>query len=443
MKKLRIISAAAFCAAAVVALSSCEYLPTNPPNDDSHKHKVLHWEVVSKADCESEGMRYGTCIECMNEVRDEQKPLGHEYRGDVCARCGSDKSESADKAEFLFVRHGSKKGYVVTGILRGESAHMEIPSEYEGLPVIAIGERAFEGNTTLRSIVIPDGVTEIREHAFDSCVNLESVVIPDSVTVIQSAAFCACYDLREVKMSKNLTSIGNHAFSECHSLRKMTLPDSVMTISSYCFANCIMLENVTANGCAYIGDYAFMQCERLYSFDFPKGLKQIGEGAFSYSSLGTVNLPKTLDSIEKDAFKGTYLKAVRIPELRYDRLGAFTDCEMLETVMLCTDNVNCELLGSVNVKTIIFEEGVTQIEVSAVEVYESLETVYLPRSLEYLEERFSGATKLKKIVYAGTLEEWLELRRNLYGGLLPKGCVLECSDITLTPEELKKYETLQ
>ena len=265
MKKNKIKYAATLCAA-VLLLSSCEYVETQSPDASGHKHNVLHWEVVSAVGCESEGMRFGTCIDCTSEVRDEQKPLGHSYRDDVCVRCGKVKNEeTGDKAIFHFERHGSKNGYVLTSAQKAESEHLEIPSEYEGLPVVAIGECAFAANVDVQSVVIPDSVTEIRASAFYGCTSLKSVVISDSVTSIGANAFYACYNLRYVTMSKNLDTIEAYAFSECYDLREVIFGDKLKTISEYCFANCIMLENVEVPACTEIGDYAFMQCRRLYT----------------------------------------------------------------------------------------------------------------------------------------------------------------------------------
>lgn len=442
MKKNKIKYAAVLCAAALL-LSSCEYAETPGTDEAGHEHNVLHWEVVSAVGCESEGMRFGTCIDCTSEVRDEQKPLGHSYRNGVCARCGKEQNEKTGaEAIFHFERHGSKNGYVLTSVRNVESEHLEIPSEYEGLPVVAIGECALAANIDVQSVVIPDSVTEIRLSAFYGCTSLKSVVIPDSVTSIGANAFCACYNLRYVTMSKNLDTIDAYAFAECYDIREIVFSDKLKNISEYCFANCIMLEKVEAPACTTIGDYAFLQCKRLYSFDFPKTLKKICSGAFSYSSLAKVDLPEGMEAIEYDAFRGTYLSEVRVPNLKYDNLGAFTNCEKLETVIIGTDKINSELYGSENVKTIVFEEGVKKIEMYSVGVYEALEAIYLPKSLTLFEATLPNAVNLKKIVYAGTLSDWLALNRNYYWVFFPEGCVLECADVTLTPEELRAYETL-
>ncbi|MDE5798341.1 MAG: leucine-rich repeat domain-containing protein, partial [Treponemataceae bacterium] len=61
-----------------------------------------------------------------------------------------------------------------------------------------IGNGAFEGCTSLTSVIIPDGVTSIGSSTFEGCTNLTSVTIPGSVTEIGWQAFYRCTSLESV-----------------------------------------------------------------------------------------------------------------------------------------------------------------------------------------------------------------------------------------------------
>ena len=46
------------------------------------------WEVVTEPGCTTEGLRQGSCIRCGDAVQEVLAPLGHEWEGNACRRCG-------------------------------------------------------------------------------------------------------------------------------------------------------------------------------------------------------------------------------------------------------------------------------------------------------------------------------------------------------------------
>ena len=92
---------------------------------------------------------------------------------------------------------------------------------------------------------IPDDVERIGNRAFSGCSSLKSITIPGSVKEIGSGAFCVCSDLTSVILPESLEKIGNEAFSGCSSLRSITIPSSVKEIGEFIFAYSDGLTNVT------------------------------------------------------------------------------------------------------------------------------------------------------------------------------------------------------
>ncbi len=86
-----------------------------------------------------------------------------------------------------------------------------------GLPVKAIGTSAFEGNTKLTSIIIPDSVTTIGDKAFKGCTGLTEMFIPTEVTTIGAEAFMNCTGMEKIFIPKGskINSIGTDAFKNC------------------------------------------------------------------------------------------------------------------------------------------------------------------------------------------------------------------------------------
>jgi hypothetical protein len=80
--------------------------------------------------------------------------------------------------------------------------------------LIRIGKRAFF-KSSLSSITIPNGVTEIDDYAFYYCGSLKSIIIPYSVKSIGKYAF---YHSGLTSVTIPSANIGDSAFKECFDL---------------------------------------------------------------------------------------------------------------------------------------------------------------------------------------------------------------------------------
>jgi len=90
------------------------------------------------------------------------------------------------QAQFTFVTNNG--ALTITGYT-GPGGDVVIPSTTNSLSVANIGNYAFQNNTSLTSVTIPNGVTNIGVQAFSYCYSLTAVMIPSSVTSIGSSAF--------------------------------------------------------------------------------------------------------------------------------------------------------------------------------------------------------------------------------------------------------------
>ena len=108
----------------------------------------------------------------------------------------------APQSELKFELNENGEGYYVAGIGTYEDSQVDIPEEYKGLPVTAIAEDAFYGNSNIERVNIPEGVVSIGNYAFENCSNLERVYIPESMEYISTSAFSGCNSL-EIHCSAN------------------------------------------------------------------------------------------------------------------------------------------------------------------------------------------------------------------------------------------------
>ena len=82
-----------------------------------------------------------------------------------------------------------KDGYATVTKVRIKTTLAEIPAEVEGWPVRIIGDHAFDGNTYVKNIRIPDGVTSFGTAAFANMGLIQEIIIPPSVNYLGDHCF--------------------------------------------------------------------------------------------------------------------------------------------------------------------------------------------------------------------------------------------------------------
>ncbi len=289
------------------------------------------------------------------------------------------------------------KDFVIeAGVLKaykGESPDVVIPDN-----VLIIGAYCFR-NSNIRSVSIPNSVTEIGYGAFEECQKLTNVSISNGVKTICTDAFSGCTSLTSVTLPDGVTEIGYGAFCNCTSLTNVTIPNSVINIrepksggvSQYgAFGGCTSLTSITIPDSVTSINRAFSGCTSLTSITIPDSVTSI-EGAFSgCTSLTSIVIPDSVTSIE-GAFSGcTSLTSITIPnsvtEIGYD---AFCNCTSLTSVTIpnsVTSIGKYAFYGCENLTEIIIPNGVSIIEENAFAFCKSLTSIFIPRSVTVVAE---------------------------------------------------------
>lgn len=231
-----------------------------------------------------------------------------------------------------------------------------------------------------KKTIIPDGVTMIGANAFIHS-KIKSIVIPNSVTEIDSYAFFACKNLKEVTLSKNLKLINTYAFSQCSALKSITIPDGVVFIGQSAFANCNNLKEVfLPDSLKEIEDAAFRNCSALSSIVIPKNVKVIGSSIFDgCEKLSTVNIESDLFYIPSEAFRHcTNLTYIGLPDsIEHIYIEAFAFCDNLSFIVL-PKNLKCIEGGALRdckkLKSVIFPIGIEKVGKYIVKNSNSLKT---------------------------------------------------------------------
>lgn len=160
-------------------------------------------------------------------------------------------------------------------------------------------------DTTLRRVVVPEGVTKIAKEAFYQGQFLQKVQLPHGLTEIDDLAFGQCLHLREISLPQTLKKIGEGSFSRCNRLRHISLPDNLVEIGDFAFERCSNLREISIpNGITSLSTEIFFDCEKLSKVDLPQGLLFIGNFAFKgCSSLTEICLPQSLQYVGAEFVK--------------------------------------------------------------------------------------------------------------------------------------------
>ena len=207
------------------------------------------------------------------------------------------------------VEYGGKK-YKVTRI----TGRIDVTNSYDrnGRPLHHL-PCAFQGDTTLSNLSLPETIVVIEEGSYDTynthygafykCSNLKEIKFPDSLQKIGYHAFQECTAIEQLYFGDGLEIIEHCAFQGCSSLKTIDFGDKVREIYGSAFAGCSTLQNVSfPESLVSIAGNAFSGCKSMTEVNIPASVKSIGEKAFCDSGVKVVNIYSEEINIAADAF---------------------------------------------------------------------------------------------------------------------------------------------
>ena len=300
----------------------------------------------------------------------------------------------------------------------GNATALYIPDEIDGHEVVAIGDRAFENRTDLRTVMIPDSVTRINGNAFYGCSNLANVTLSKNLESMGSSAFGNCDGLTQIEIPKSLESCdisyGSYGpFRDCDKLKKVKFEEGTTVIATMLFHHCTGIEEIEIpDTVTIIKDSAFEECTNLKSIQIPNTVTKIEPEAFyNCTSLTTVNIPDTVKSIDKSVFSGcASLTEVHLPStIKEMPVSAFYNCKKLTTINFpstLTMIGNSAFSGCESLPEAILPSGVEKIESNAFKNCKALKKAAVPDTVSSIgSSAFYGCEALTDIILGSKLKK--------------------------------------
>lgn len=179
----------------------------------------------------------------------------------------------------------------------------------------------FDGCSLLSSIKLPQGLTKLGQYALRNCVALTKVDLPESINEIGLECLLGT-SITAIDLH-NVTIIGARAFQKTQ-LQSIVIPASVVNMGGNLFQDLTTLKSATVNA-PYMGNTTaanpslssgiFQNCTNLNQVTLSNEIADIPTNTFSgCTALATIQLPSGLLTMGANAFKGSGLTKIDIPE---------------------------------------------------------------------------------------------------------------------------------
>ena len=331
----------------------------------------------------------------------------------------------------------------------GNATALYIPDEIDGHEVVAIGDRAFQNRTDLRTVMIPDSVEKIEFEAFYNCINLKIVDLSSNLTTIGYDVFGNCKSISKIEIPKSLkkfdgtwgrgTNLSYGAFGGCSNLKtvnfeagsaivcaalfmgcdgieEIELPDTITEIGDSAFKSCKNLNKVIIpESVTKIDGDAFAECSGLVDIKMHEGINTIGSRAFyKCDRLLDIVIPDSVEKIEFEAFRGCdKLENIKLSEnLTIVGYGVFGDCKSISKIEIPKSlkkfdgtwgrgtNLSYGAFGGCsNLKTVNFEAGSAIVCAALFMGCDGIEEIELPDTItEIGDSAFKSCKNLNKVI---------------------------------------------
>lgn len=117
--------------------------------------------------------------------------------------------------------------------------------------------------TSIDSLIIEEGVTEIGDYAFYYCENLRSVSMPNSLIRIGVSSFSGCNGIDSLDIPASVRTIKHSAFCYCRNIKSLKIQSDSIDVAAFAFGFC---DSLKASAYTYIAEGRHISHCAFYKF---------------------------------------------------------------------------------------------------------------------------------------------------------------------------------
>lgn len=204
--------------------------------------------------------------------------------------------------------------------------------DLSGASATGIPNGNFMNRSSLKTILLPDGLNTIGSECF-SATGLVEIVIPKSVISIGESCFYGCKSLVSAEVN-GVSSLPYRCFYNCTGLNKVVIAEGLQSIGTNCFEYDASLAVVNLPSTLIsIGSYAFGNCKALTEIVFPESLTSMEHNCFERCGLVKAILPEQLAFIGDNAFYDSQsMTEIVLPAKVYAYSNQFSNCRNITSI---------------------------------------------------------------------------------------------------------------
>ena len=139
----------------------------------------------------------------------------------------------------------------------------------------SIGRMAFCMNPLLKDVYWSSSVDSVPKYCFAKCIRLDTVYNLEHIKHIGKGAFFKT-NIRSISIPDNMTEIPYDCFYGCEKLKYVKWPKNLKVIREQAFTNTILQENRIPDGVEYVGSFS---CAETDTFFIPSSVRYIAPDA--------------------------------------------------------------------------------------------------------------------------------------------------------------------